>query len=582
MLKDSVSLYKRLFPFIKPYLSKVFFACACAIPLALCSAGTASLVKPTLDDIFLNKDLRMLKLIPIAIILIYTTKGVFEYAYHYLISSTGQRIVTDIRNRIYEHLQTLSLSYFQINPTGKLISKVTLDVQLVEAAINKSIVAIIKESMTISGLVIVMLTKDYKLSLITFLILPWALIPILILGKKSRKFSTRHQEKRSYLSTLLHETISGNRIVKAFGMEEYERKRFSAENLKLLKIILKKVKNRALSSPVMELIGGLTAAAVIFYGGWNVLNGNSTPGTFFSFVTAMLMLYGPSKDISKSYQDIQNGLAAAERVFEIFDTETEVKEKPDAVSIQSKHSAVTFNNVTFSYDKNPVLHNIDLKVKPGETIAVVGMTGSSKTTLVNLILRFYDVDSGSIQIDGIDIRDITLRSLRSQISIVNQNPFLFNDTLKNNIAYGDNTQSMDKITEAARAACAHQFIDEMPDKYDTVIGEHGVKISGGQRQRIAIARAILKDAPILIFDEATSALDTTLEKEIQSSLEKLIKIKTTFIIAHRLSTIRNADRIIVLSNGRIVEQGSHDKLFQQNGEYSKLYAIYAQKEQDQS
>jgi subfamily B ATP-binding cassette protein MsbA len=365
-------------------------------------------------------------------------------------------------------------------------------------------------------------------------------------------------------------------------MEEYEKKRFSAENLKLLKILLKKLKNNALSSPVMEVIGGLAAAAVIFYGGWNVLNGNSTPGTFFSFVTAMLLLYGPAKNINKSYQDIQDGLAAAKRVFEIFDTEPEVKEKPDAVSIQCKHSAVTFNNVTFSYDKDPVLHNIDLKVKPHETIAIVGMTGSSKTTLVNLIPRFYDVDSGSIQIDGIDIQDVTLKSLRSQISIVNQHPYLFNDSLKNNIAYGDNTQSMDKIIEAVHAACAHQFINEMPDKYDTVIGEHGVKLSGGQRQRIAIARAILKDAPILIFDEATSSLDTNLEREIQVSLEKLIKNKTTIIIAHRLSTIRNADRIIVLSKGRIVEQGSHDKLFQQKGEYSKLYSIYAQKEQKQS
>jgi len=582
MLKESLILYKRLYPFIKPYLLKIVFACACAIPLSLCAAASASLVKPIMDDVFLNKDLRMLKLIPVAIISIYTTRGIFEYAYSYLLNSTGQRIVTDIRNKIYEHLQTLSLSYFQMNPTGKLISKVTLDVELVEAAINRSIIAIIRESMTISGLIFVMVTKDYKLSLITFLILPWALIPIFIFGKKSRKFSSRHQEKRSYLSTLLHETISGNRIVKAFGMEEYEKKRFSAENLKLLKIILKKLKFRALSSPVMELIGGLTAAAVIFYGGWNVLNGHSTPGTFFSFVTAMLILYGPAKNINKSYQDIQNGLAAAERVFEIFDTEPEVKEKPDSVSIQCIHSAVTFKNVTFSYNKDPVLHNIDLNVKPHETIAIVGMTGSSKTTLVKLILRFYDVDSGSIQIDGIDIRDVTLKSLRSQISIVNQNPYLFNDTLKNNIAYGDNTQNMNKIIEAARAAHAHQFIDEMPDKYDTVIGEHGVKLSGGQRQRIAIARAILKDAPLLIFDEATSSLDTNLEKEIQFSLEKLMKMKTTFIIAHRLTTIRNADRIIVLSNGRIVEQGSHNKLFQQKGEYSKLYAIYAQKEQNQS
>jgi len=578
MLKESFKLYKRLYPFVKPYLRKILLACLCAVPLSLCAAGTASLVKPTLDDVFLNKDWQMLKFICIAIISIYTTRGVFEYIYGYLLHSTGQRIVTDIRNRLYAHFQILSLSFFQKNPTGKLIARLALDVKLIELAINKSIVTILRESITIASLVFVMANNDYKLTLITFLVLPWALIPILYFGKKSRKFSTRTQEKRSYLSTLIHETISGNRIVKAFGMENYENARFSKENLKLLRIRLKRLKNRAMSGPVMELIGGFTAAAVIFYGGWNVLNGNSTPGTFFSFVTALLLMYGPVKSINTSYQDAQEGLAAAKRVFEIFDTEPEVKEKPEAQCLQCTSGAVSFNTVQFSYDKGPVLHNISLDIKPCETVAIVGMTGSSKTTLVNLIPRFYDVDSGSITIDGLDVRDVTLKSLRSQISIVNQQPYLFNDTLKSNIAYGEETEDLDKIIDAAKTACAHTFISELPDTYDTIIGEKGVKLSGGQRQRIAIARAILKDAPILIFDEATSSLDTNLEKDIQESLNKLITKKTTFIIAHRLSTIRNADRIIVLSRGKIVEQGSHDELFLKKGEYAKLYSIYARDE----
>lgn len=578
MLKDSFSLYKRLYPFIRPYLMKIGVACLCALPLSLCAAGTASLVKPALDDVFLNKDMRMLALIPLAIIGLYTTKGVFEYFYAYLLRSTGHRVITDIRNRLYAHFQILSLSFFRKTPTGQIIARVALDVKMIETAINSSVIDIFKESLTICNLIIVMATKDLKLTLLTFLVLPWALIPILYFGKKSRKFSTRNQEKRGYLSAIIHETVSGNRIVKAFGMEDYENARFSAENFKLLKIRLKRLKNRSMSGPVMELIGGLAAAAVIFYGGWHVLNGESTPGTFFAFVAALLMLYGPSKNISKAYQDIQEGLAAAKRVFEVLDTEPEVREKPDAKPLVCRTGAVSFNDVTFSYDQEPVLQNIDLHVRPRETVAIVGMTGSGKTTLVNLVPRFYDVSSGAITIDGTDVRDVTLLSLRSRISTVSQHPYLFNDTLKSNIAYGDSSQDMDHIIAAAKAARAHDFISEMPETYDTIIGEHGVKLSGGQRQRIAIARAIIKDAPILIFDEATSSLDTRLEQEIQQSLDRLIKDKTTFIIAHRLSTIRNADRIIVLSNGKIVEQGTHDELFSQNGEYAKLYAVYARQE----
>ena len=582
MLKESFKLYQRLYPFIKPYLPKIAVACLCAIPLSLCAAGTASLVKPALDEVFLNKDLRMLTLIPLAIIGLYTTKGVFEYIYAYLLRSTGHRVITDIRNRLYAHFQILSLSFFRKTPTGQIIARVALDVKMIETAINRSVIDIFKESLTVCNLVIVMATKDVKLTLITFLVLPWALIPILYFGKKSRKFSTRNQEKRSYLSAIIHETVSGNRIVKAFGMEDYENARFAGENFKLLRIRLKRLKNRAMSGPVMELIGGMAAAAVIFYGGWHVLNGESTPGTFFSFVAALLLLYGPSKNISKAYQDIQEGLAAAKRVFEVLDTEPEIREKPGAETLVCREGRVSFNQVTFSYGEDPVLKNIDLHVRPRETLAIVGMTGSGKTTLINLVPRFYDVSSGAITIDNTDIREVTLLSLRSQISTVSQHPYLFNDTLKNNIAYGDSTQDMDQIVAAAKAAMAHDFISDMPEKYDTVIGEHGVKLSGGQRQRIAIARAILKDAPILIFDEATSSLDTRLEQEIQQSLNRLIKDKTTFIIAHRLSTIRNADRIIVLANGKIVEQGTHDELFRQNGEYAKLYAVYARQETKKS
>ena len=376
------------------------------------------------------------------------------------------------------------------------------------------------------------------------------------------------------MATFVHETITGNRIVKAFGMEEYENRRFSRENVQLLKIRLKRLRIRALSGPLMEFIGSLAGAVVIFYGGYNVLRGNSTPGEFFSFLTALLLLYTPARIINTAYQDIQEGLAAAKRVFHILDTESDIKEASGAILLPPGKGRVLFSGVCFAYNSEPVLQDISLQVKPGEVVAIVGMTGSGKTTFVNLIPRFYDVTSGAIFIDDYNVKEVTLSSLRSRISIVSQHPSLFNDTLRNNISYGDRNQSQEKIIAAAKAACAHEFIQGLPDGYDSVIGERGVKLSGGQRQRLSIARAILKDAPVLILDEATSSLDSRLEEEVQKSLEKFVKGRTTFIISHRLSTIRNADRVIVLTNGKIVEEGSHDELFSQGGEYTKLYSVY--------
>jgi subfamily B ATP-binding cassette protein MsbA len=578
MLKESVALYIRLFQFVKPHWRMLALAGICMLPLALCSSALAYLVKPALDDIFFKKNLTMLRLVPLGIILIYTVRGVFDYSHAYFMGYVGNRIIADIREKVYVHLQTLSLSYFAKNPTGVLMTRITNDVNILQASISKVIISFFKDLFTIAGLVGVLFYQDWKLACIAFLIMPWVSIPIQRFGKKSRRFSTRGQEKVGKIATLLHETIIGCRIVKAFGMEDYEAQRFSEENYRFFKIRLRQLRVRAISSPLMEFIGGIAGAAVVFYGGYSVINGVSTPGTFFSFVTALLLLYEPVRDISTSYQDIQEGLAGAVRVFQVLDSVPEIQDTPGARSLPPVAGAVSFRGVSFGYDQHLVLHDIGLEVQPGEIIAIVGTTGAGKTSLVNLIPRFYDVTAGAIVIDGYDVRDVTLHSLRSQIALVSQQTILFNDTVRENIAFGNPDPPQDKILEAARAAYADEFIAALAEGYDTIIGEAGVKLSGGQRQRLAIARALFKNAPILILDEATSALDSKSEEEVQQALENLMKNRTTFIVAHRLSTIRKAHRIVVLAHGRIVEQGTHDELFSRGGEYQKLYAHYFQEQ----
>jgi subfamily B ATP-binding cassette protein MsbA len=568
-----INIYKRLLRLSRPHILKFSLAMLCMLVVGLSTAGAAYLVKPALDEIFLNKNAETLIWIPIAVLILYMLKSLCTYGQTLLMSYIGHRIVADLRANLYRHIQLQPLSFFTKNPTGTIMSRITYDVNMVRDTVSDAVTSLLKDTFTLIALVFVIFYRDWKLALIAMVVFPIAIYPVTQFSRKMRKIAKASQISMGSLTTLLQETISGNRIVKAFGMEEYENKRFSRENERLFRLVMKTVSVRAIATPLMEFLGGIGIAAIVFYGGYQVIKGISTPGVFFSFLAALLMLYEPAKRLTNVNITIQLGLAAGERIFRVMDMIPEIRDRDGAMPLPPIAREIEFDHVSFSYDRIPVLKDIKLKIKAGEVVAFAGMSGGGKTTLVNLIPRFYDVSDGGILIDGRDIRDVTINSLRSQMAIVTQQTILFNDTVRNNIAYGDISKSDEDIVMAARAANAHDFISKLPEGYNTIIGEQGVKLSGGERQRISIARALLKDAPILILDEATSSLDTESEVEVQDALDKLMKGRTTLVIAHRLSTIRNADRIIVIVDGKIVEEGSHESLLAKEGEYYKLYSM---------
>lgn len=568
-----MDIFKRLLQLAKPHGAKFILAMFCMLIVGAMTSSLAFLVKPAMDEIFLKKNADMLIWIPVIVILIYFIKGICNYTQTILMSFIGQRVVADLRNKLYKQIQMQSLSFFTKNPTGLLMSRITNDVGSIQGAVSEALTSLMKDTFTILCLMFVVLYRDWQLGIIAMLVFPLTAYPIAKFGKKMRSIATRTQVTMGSLTTLLQETISGTRIVKAFSMEEYENQRFARENEHLFKLALKSVSVSAVSSPFMEFLGGLGIATIIFYGGYQVIKGISTPGTFFSFLTALFMLYDPVRKLTNVNNTIQQGIAGAKRVFGIIDIVPDIRNSVTATDLPKISTGIDIQNVTFAYEETPVLKNINLSIKAGEVVAFVGMSGGGKTTLVNLIPRFYDVTEGRILIDGSDIREVTIESLRGQIAIVTQQTILFNDTVRNNIAYGNIEETEENIIQAAKAANAHDFIMNLPDGYDTVIGEQGAKLSGGERQRISIARALLKDAPILILDEATSSLDTEAEIEVQDALENLMKGRTTLIIAHRLSTIRNAHRIIVLANGEIMEEGTHESLMEKRREYFRFYTM---------
>ena len=547
-------------------------AMICMIIVASMAGAQAYMVKPLLDEIFVNRDRTMLIAVPLIILAIFLVKGIFYYTYNYLLEKVGQSVIRDLRNVLYSHIQSLPLSFFHKKPTGELISRIISDVTLIQGAVSNILVGILKDTCQAFFLIGVIFYQNWRMALISLILLPLIVYPVVKFGRWHRRLSRRSQQTTAQISNILYETITGNRIVKAFCTEKYEISRFAETLDKLFGITIRNTKVGAISHPLMEFLGGAGIALVVWYGGSQVLAGKSTPGTFFSFLTALIMIYEPIKGISKINNTLQQGIAAAERVFEILDMEADIADKKDAKELPPLQEAIEFSDVTFKYDRETeVLKGINLKVKAGEVLALVGSSGGGKSTLVNLIPRFFDVSSGTITIDGTDIRDVTLNSLRSQIGMVTQQTILFNDSVRNNIAYGSPNADLDQITEAARAAHALDFIQHLPEGFDTVIGESGARLSGGERQRLSIARAILKNAPILILDEATSSLDTESEREVQQAIENLVQSRTTFVIAHRLSTIRNAHRIIVIQNGGIVEEGTHDTLLPLGGVYKMLY-----------
>jgi len=572
--------HKHILSLVKENKLRLFLAMVCMLVIAIATSATAFLVKPVLDDIFFNKDTQMLIIIPIVVILIYFLRGLGSYGQEYLMNYVGEGIIRNLRNDLYDRIQDLSLAFFHKEKTGVLMSRITNDVNIIKAMVSTAVTGSLKDSFTIVGLTLVIFYRDWKMALFAFLVLPLAFFPLVEFGRRVRRVSTGCQESMADLSSFLHETFAGNKIVKAFGMESYEKKRFFEKTLHLFKIEMKAVVARSLSSPIMEFLAGLGIAFIIWYGGSKVISGTSTAGTFFSFMAAVLMLYDPVKKLSGLNNAVQQGLAAADRVFDIIEMETDIKEKKNPVEIKRGPHRVFFENVFFKYEDVMVLEDINLDVKAGEVLALVGMSGGGKTSLVNLIPRFYDVTHGGIRIDGVNICNASISSLRDQMAIVTQEPILFNESVRNNIAYGKMNATDEEIIKAAKAAYAYDFIQRFPDKFDTNIGELGGRLSGGEKQRICIARALLKDAPILILDEATSSLDAEAEMLVQKALENLMKGRTTFVVAHRLSTIDYADRIAVIVNGRIVEEGKREELIAQKGEFFKLYQMQYSNSQD--
>jgi len=593
----STGVYRRLLGYMRPYVWPRFVAAvACMLLFSATNGILPFLVERVFDDVFARHDLGMLAWLPAGVILLFGVRALTNYGNNYLMEWVAQKVVTDIRDDVNARVQELPLSFFNRTPTAAIVSRVSSDVYQLRSSLVDATISIVRDSTSLVVLLVYAFWKDTVLALIAFVAFPLVVAPVLSLSRKLRKFSRSGQNQLGALTALLQETVQGNRIVKAFGMEAYERARFDAESDRLFRLHMKASQAKALIQPLMELIGAIGIAGVVWYGGYSVIVGGRTQGAFFAFMATLLLVYDPFKGLAKTNSALQQGLASAERIFELLDEPTEIEDRPGAVEIPPLADAIRFEGVDFRYparvgEDGPAaaslqaagpeadapragdgfaLRGIDLELRRGEVVALVGSSGGGKSTIADMIPRFWDPTEGRITIDGVDLRDATLASLRRQIGIVTQFTFLFNDTVGANISYGNPATDRAEVEAAARAAHAHEFIVELPRGYDTVVGELGVTLSGGQRQRLAIARALLKNAPILILDEATSALDSESERLVQDAIDRLMEGRTVLVIAHRLATIRRADRIAVVVGGRIVDEGSHEDLYRRGGVYRRL------------
>lgn len=567
------STLKRTLGYFKPYWKLLVISAICSSIVGAMDGAIAYLVEPVLKKVFAGKDTFIFMLVPLGIIILFIVRGLTRFTYDMTIKLAGQKAIQDIRNSLYSNTILQDMAFFNRKATGELMSHMTNDIAQMQEGIGQVVSGLFRDLISASSLLGVIFYRNWQLAIISFVVIPATAYPAQLIGKKIKNASGRSLNVMGGLTSILQETFSGVKVIKAFGLQERTIERFRAVNLEFFNQIRRYIKYESLAMPVSEAIISFGVAGVIYFGGSQVMSGRMTPSEFFSFIAAMVMVFTPIKKLQSSYNLLQRSAGAAERVFHILDEHRDIVDSPGAIEIGRSAGLVEFRNVSFSYGGETVLNNISLSASSNQMIALVGPSGGGKTTLVSLLPRFYDVQEGGIFIDGRDIRDISLKSLVSQIALVDQETTLFHDSIANNIRYGKPNASVQEVQEAAQAAFAHDFITQLPDGYNTSIGDRGLRLSGGQRQRICIARALLKNAPILILDEATSALDTESEQMVQKALDNLMANRTTFVIAHRLSTVLHADRIIVLEAGRIVESGSHDDLLTNSGLYSRLHSL---------